>query len=176
MERVDGGAVVQAVREHVQVGAGPVTGRDPPVVEDEGPGVVEDGVADAGHDAGLQADRAVHAVECADRAAQRAAVLAEPPHRVVRAHPATDCDRQAARAERAPVVHQVQPVRHDLQVPLGGDDAELGDRQVAVQGERRRPVLEAAVRGVFQPQQAVGEDRDPEPVALDHRTRVGDRP
>ena len=67
------------------------------------------------------------------------------------------------------VVDQVDPVGDDLEVRLRLDDPELGHRQVAVQRERRRPVLEHAVGGVLEPEQPVGEHRDPEPVALDDR-------
>ena len=77
--------------------------------------------------------------------------------------------------ERAPVVHQVHPVGEHLQVVVGLDHPERRHRQIAKQGESTCPVLEHAVGGVLQAQQAVGEHGDPEPIALDNGGRVGQR-
>ena len=67
-----------------------------------------------------------------------------------------------------------QPAGDDLERRLAVDDVELRHWEVAVDRERRGAVLEAAVLGPLEPQEAVAEHGDAPAVALDDGLGPGD--
>ena len=175
VQRADGGAIIAAVAEEVQVGPGTVAGRDPAVVvQDQGAGVVQHRVAPAGDDTRFQRHRAVGVVQGARGSAQVVHRLAESPDAAVAADVAADLNAQPAGAEGPAVVHQVHAVGEDFQVVRAVDHPVLRHREVADHREGTGPILEPAVLGVLQAQQSVGEHGDPERLALHDRRRVGD--
>ena len=88
---------------------------------------------------------------------------------------AAHLDAQAGGRERPAVVDEAHAVRDDLERALAVDDLEVRHGQVAVQRERRGAVLEDAVVRPLEPQQPVGQHRDPPAVALHDGVGTGDR-
>ena len=175
VERAQRVGVVVAVGEDVEVGAAAVARADPAVVgEHERARVVEGGDPEARDDPGVERDAAVDVVERPRRAAQVERRLAVAPDGVVVADVALRLHAQPRGRERPAVVGEPQPLGDDLERPLAVDDLEVGDGQVAVDGERRGAVLEAAVVGPLDPHEARGEHGDAPALALDDRGGVGD--
>jgi hypothetical protein len=178
-QRVEGAqrlGVVEAEAEQVRVDLALGARANPAVVlEQEGPRVVELGDPQARHDARLERRAAVDVVERAGRAAKVVHRLAIAPHAAVVRDAAAQLHAQARGRERAAVVGQPQPVADDLQRRLAVRDVEVRHGQVAMDREGRRAVLEGAVVRPLEPQQTVGEDRDPPAVALHDCFTVGER-
>ena len=176
VERPQRLGVILTVGEHVQVDPADGVRADPAlVVEEERARVVDHGIARTGDDARLERDRPVGVVQGAGRAAQVGRHVAVAPDRVVRADPAPDGQGQPARAERPAVVREPEARRHHLERAVRVEHPELGHGQSPIHREGGRAVFEDTVRGVLQPDQALGEHGDAVTLALDDRRRVGRR-
>ncbi len=180
----DAPGIVPAVAEEVEVArplrllrrnAGAARHHPAVLLEDEGTGIVHEGPSGPGDESRFEGNRPVDVVQGAGGAAEvpgiGVPVLPGP-------LPLLQPDGERLRGER-PVREPVPDQKRgglDLQIsvfrPAG---LEVGNRQAAVPEHLARPVLESGVRGVFHPDQPVGQQGEADAACRDRSRRIRDR-
>ncbi len=155
IEGLDGSLVVPVKGKEVAVDAVRAADGDPPVIEQHGLAVVENGVGLAREHARLQVDAAPGAVEGPGGAAQVSVALAIVPPDI-----AADLDREPVGREGLLVVGEVQMLRLDLEAVLGLDHAVVRHVKPSEQRKGGDAVLKLAVGGPLEAEQPVSQDAE----------------